>query len=81
MPMQCNVWLQRTQGGLFLSSGATKAIQEALIGEVLAIGEDVKIEVKKGSKVVFSKYASSDVKVPGGDVSFVSEKSILATLS
>ena len=73
--------LQKTAGGLFLSSGATKAIQEALIGEVLAVGEDVKVEVKKGSKVIFSKYSSTDVKVPGGDVSFVSEKSILATLS
>lgn len=73
--------LQTTKGGLLLSSGATKPIQEALIGEVLAVGEDVDIDVKVGSKVLFSKYSSSDVKVPGGDVSFVAQKSILATLS
>ena len=73
--------LQTTRGGLLLSSGATKPIQEALIGEVLAVGEDVDIDVKVGTKVLFSKYSSSDVKVPDGDVSFVAQKSILATLS
>lgn len=41
----------------------------------------MKVDIKVGSKVVFSKYSSSDVKVPDGDVSFVAEKSILATLS
>ncbi|DBA92413.1 hypothetical protein WJX77_011331 [Trebouxia sp. C0004] len=70
-----------TSGGLLLSSGTTKPIQEALIGVVLAVGEDVDINVKVGSKVLFSKYSSSDVKVPDGDVSFVAQKSILATLS
>lgn len=73
--------VQTTSGGLLLSSGATKPIQEALIGEVLAVGEDVDIDVKIGSKVLFSKYSSSDVKSANGDVSFVAQKSILATLS
>ncbi|KAL3148699.1 hypothetical protein ABBQ38_014112 [Trebouxia sp. C0009 RCD-2024] len=70
-----------TSGGLLLSSGTTKPIQDALIGEVLAVGEDVDIDVKVGSKVLFSKYSSSDVKSADGDVSFVAQKSILATLS
>lgn len=74
-------WTQTTSGGLLLSSGTTKPIQEALIGEVLSVGEDVDIDVKVGSKVLFSKYSSSDVKSANGDVSFVAQKSILATLS
>lgn len=73
--------MQVTSGGLLLSSGATKPIQEAIIGEILAVGEDVKIDVKVGNKVLYSKYSSSDVKIPDGEVSFVAEKSILATLS
>lgn len=73
--------MQTTSGGLLLSSGTTKPIQEALIGEILSVGEDVKIEVKVGDKVLYSKYSSSDVKVPDGEVSFVAEKSILAVLS
>lgn len=75
------VIVQTTSGGLLLSSGATKPIQEALIGEILSVGEDVKIDVKVGNKVLYSKYASSDVKIPDGEVSFVAEKSILAILS
>ena len=75
------IFVQTTSGGLLLSSGTTKPIQEALIGEVLAVGEDVDIDVKVGSKVLFSKYSSSDVKSANGDVSFVAQKSILATLS
>ncbi|KAK9817783.1 hypothetical protein WJX72_002096 [[Myrmecia] bisecta] len=70
-----------TSGGVLLTSGATKAIQEALIGEVLAVGEDVDIEVKQGDRVVFSKYGSTDVNVEDGQISFVAQKSIMATLS
>jgi chaperonin GroES len=70
-----------TSGGLLLTAGATKAVQDAVIGEVLALGDDVDIGVKKGDKVLFSKYSTSDVKVDDGEVCFVAQKSILATLS
>ena len=33
------------------------------------------------SQIVFVKYSSTDVKVPDGDVVFVAQHSILATLS
>lgn len=75
------VLLQTTTGGILLTAGTTQPIQEALIGQVLAVGEDVKVEVKIGDTVIFSKYSSTDVKAPDGDISFVAEKSILATLS
>lgn len=75
------VLLQTTTGGLLLTVTQTKTIQEALIGTVLAVGEDVDVGVKVGSTVLFSKYSSSDVKVPDGEVCFVAQKSILATLS
>jgi chaperonin GroES len=51
-----------------------------VLSQVLAVGEDVKIPVKAGDKVVFNKYAMAEVEVPDGDVIFVAEKSILGTL-
>lgn len=73
--------MQVTEGGLLLTGGATKAIQEAIIGKVLAKGLDVDIEVNVGDSVLFSKYSTSDVKVPDGEVMFVAQKSVLAVLS
>jgi len=64
-----------------LTSGATKTISDAVIGKVLAKGEDVEIEVNVGDNVIFQKYSSSDVKVPDGEIVFVAEKSVLAVLS
>ena len=33
-----------------------KGLSDALIGEVLAVGDDVKLEVAKGDVVIFSKW-------------------------
>ena len=48
---------------------------------VLAVGDEVDIGVATGDKVLFSKYSSSDVEVPDGEVCFVAQKSVLAKLS
>ena len=73
--------VQVTEGGLMLTTGATKTISDAVIGKVLAKGEDVDVAVNVGDKVIFTKYSSSDVKVPDGEIVFVAQKSILAVLS
>lgn len=73
--------MQVTEGGLMLTTGATKTISDAIIGKVLAKGEDVDIAVDVGNKVIFTKYSSSDVKVPEGEIVFVAQKSVLAVLS
>ena len=67
-------------GGVLLASGATQELADALIGTVVAVGEDVDVGVAVGETVLFVKYASSDVKTAGGDVCFVSQKSVLAKL-
>ncbi len=64
-----------------LTTGATKTISDAVIGQVLAKGEDVDISVSVGDKVIFQKYSSSDVKVPDGEIVFVAQKSVLAVLT
>ncbi|EIE24068.1 GroES-like protein [Coccomyxa subellipsoidea C-169] len=70
-----------TEGGLMLTGGATKAIQDSYIGKVLAKGSEVDIEVNVGDTVIFSKYNTTDVKVPDGEVMFVAQKSVMAVLS
>ena len=71
-----------TAGGILLAGDSKDAMADALLGEVLAVGAEVDVGVAAGDAVVFSKYSSSDVKLPaGGEVCFVAQKSILATLS
>ena len=64
-----------------LTTGATKTVSDAVIGQVLAKGEEVDISVNVGDTVMFQKYSSSDVKVPDGEIVFVAQKSVLAVLS
>lgn len=76
--------MQSTESGLILSSSASSGamgMQDAVLGEVLAVGSDVNVKVKKGDKILYSKYSTSDISVPDGDVTFVAQKSVLATLS
>lgn len=56
-------------------------LQDAIVGEVIAVGKDVEIAIKAGDKVLYSKYSTSDISVQDGDVTFVAQKSVLATLS
>lgn len=78
---------EKSAGGVILSAGisggATAPLEDALVGEVVAVGQDVSLEgLKVGDSVIFSKYSSSDVSLPdGGEVCFVAEKSVLAKLS
>ena len=50
--------LQKTSSGLIMPVSGGKGMTDALIGEVLAVGEDVKLEVAKGDVVIFSKCVS-----------------------
>lgn len=77
-------WLissQKTAGGILLTSSANPKMDDALIGAVLAIGEDVDCGVAVGDQVLYTKYGSSDMEGPDGELSFVAQKSILAKLS
>ena len=74
--------MQKSAGGVILSSASsTPSMQDAQIGTVVAVGDEVDVGVAAGDRVLFSKYGSSDVEGPDGPVSFVAQKSILAKLS
>jgi len=70
----------KTAAGILLPKGPPKQGGDAHFGEVLAVGADVKAAIKAGDKVVFNKYAMAEVEVPGGDVVFVAEKSVIGVL-
>ncbi len=76
---------EKTKSGIFLPDTAKEKPQE---GEVVAVGagrvydngERVAPEVSVGDKVMFSKYAGTEVKIDGIDHLIISERDILAIL-
>ncbi|HHX92559.1 MAG TPA: co-chaperone GroES [Clostridiales bacterium] len=73
---------EKTKSGIVLPGTAKEQPQMA---EVIAVGpggvvdgKEVKMEVKKGDQVIFSKYAGTDIKVDGEEYILLSQKDILA---
>lgn len=77
---------EKTAGGIFLPDTAKEKPQ---IGEISAVGPgklDDKgvrqpLEVKVGDKVLYSKYAGTDLKIGTDDFVLLAEKDILAIVS
>ncbi len=67
----------KTSSGIVLPDTSEEKPQE---GTVIAIGDDKKIKVKPGQKIIYSKYSGNDVKV--GDVEYllVKAEEILAVV-
>ena len=71
-----------TKSGILLSSGAKEKPQIAEVIEVGPGGEvegkAIKMYVKKGDRVIVSKYAGTEVKYEGEDYIIVKQDDILA---
>ena len=73
----------KTASGIVLPDSAKEKPQE---GKVLAVGtgkvsdngQRIALDVKVADKVIFSKYAGTEVKAQGQDYLIVSERDILA---
>ena len=75
---------EESVGGIFLPSAA-KEKQE--IAEVVAVGcggvvdgKEVKMVVKVGDKVLYSKYAGNEFKIDGETVTIIKQSDILAVV-
>jgi len=75
---------EKTASGIFLPDNAKEKPQE---GEVIAVGpgryEDgkrIELDVKVGDKVIYSKYAGTEVKVNNEEVLILRESDILAVI-
>jgi len=76
---------EKTKGGLIIPDTAKEKPQE---GKVMAVGtgkvsEDGKVhplDIKKGDKVLFSKYAGTEIQVLDGEHLIMREDDVLAVL-
>ena len=73
---------ETTKSGIVLTGAAKERPQEA---EVVAVGpgavvdgKRVEMEVKVGDKVLYSKYAGTEVKVAGEEYTILKQEDILA---
>lgn len=71
---------ETTKSGIILPGQNKEKPQQA---EVVAVGpgtEDVKMEVKKGDQVIYSKYSGNEVKIEDQDYIIVKQNDILAII-
>ncbi len=71
---------EKTKSGIVLTGSAKERPQEA---EVVAVGpgtEEVKMEVKVGDKVLFSKYSGTEVKMGDDEYIILKQEDILAVV-
>ncbi|MGG6269353.1 co-chaperone GroES [Leptolyngbya sp. AN03gr2] len=77
---------EKTAGGIILPDNAKEKPQ---VGEIVSVGsgklnekgDRQPMEVQIGNKVLYSKYAGTDIKLGGDDYVLLSEKDILAVVS
>ena len=71
---------EKSQGGIILTS---KTKEKPQVAEVVAVGpgtKDEPMELKVGDKVVFAKYAGTDIKFEGNEYTLMNQEDILATI-
>ena len=73
---------ETTKGGIILTTAAKEKPQMA---QVIAVGpggnvdgKEIKMQVKVGEKVIYSKYAGTEVKMDGEEFIIVKQGDILA---
>ncbi|HHW54552.1 MAG: co-chaperone GroES [bacterium] len=74
---------EKTKGGIVLPDTAKEKPQEGEIiavgsGKLLDNGERVPLEVKVGDKVIYSKFAGTEIKLDDEEHLLLSERDILA---
>ncbi len=76
---------EKTKGGIIIPDTAKEKPYE---GRVIAVGDGrikedgtkIPMEVKKGDRILFAKYAGSDVKIDGEDHLIMREDDVLAVI-
>ena len=76
---------QKTAGGIIIPDTAQEKPQE---GEIVAVGSGardesgkvIKLDVKKGDRVLFGKWSGTEIKVDGVDLLIMKESDILGII-
>jgi chaperonin GroES len=76
---------QKTKGGIIIPDSAKEKPVEGKIiavgkGKVADDGKLIKLDVKEGDKVLFSKYGGTEVKIDGQDYLIMREDDILGVI-
>ncbi len=90
-PLHDRVIVRRTEeerttaGGIVIPDSATEKPAEGEIvavgnGKILDNGEQRKLDVKKGDKILFGKYAGNEVKIDGEELLVLREEDIMGVL-
>lgn len=74
---------EKTASGIVLPDSAKEKPQEGKViavgtGRVLDSGERVALEVSEGDRIIFSKYAGTEVKYQGNEYLILRDSDILA---
>ena len=77
---------EKTASGIVLPDTAKEKPQEGKVvavgtGRVLDNGERISLEVAQGDRIIFSKYAGTEVKYDGAEYLILRESDILAIIS
>jgi len=68
----------KTPSGIVLPENASQ--EKPQEGKVIAIGDDKKIHVKKGQKVIFAKYSGTEIKISEVECLILKSEDILAVI-
>ena len=71
---------ETTKSGIVLPGTEKEKPQQAEVGAVGPGTEEVKMEVKEGDKVIYSKYSGTEIKDGEENVIIVSQTDILAII-
>ena len=75
---------ETTKSGIILSSQAQEKPQIAEVIEVgpggIVDGKEITMELKVGDKVIFQKYAGTEVKIEGNEYTILRQSDILAVV-
>jgi len=67
----------KTASGLLLPDSSK---EKPVVAEVVAVGADVK-NVKKGDRIVYKEYSTTELKISGTEFLIVKEEDVLGTLA
>ena len=76
---------EKTKGGIIIPDTAKEKPQEGKVvavgkGKILEDGKLVALDVKKGDRILFNKYAGNEVKIEGEEHLILREDDILGVL-
>jgi chaperonin GroES len=82
-PLFKNILVKNTENEKQTASGIIipdKAQKESQIAEVLAVGDDKDVTIKKGDKIIYKKWGGNEIEVDREKFIVIEEKDILAII-